>query len=357
MEHALSVTMAIFALIGAIDKIFGNRLKLGDEFEKGIHTIAPLTMSMLGMITIAPTLSDLLLPVITPVANLLKFDPSAIAGIIFANDMGGAALADSVCNDALLGSFHGLVVASMLGATISFTIPVSISSINKEFHKDVFLGLLCGISTIPLGCFVSGLFMGINILTLVLNLVPSIFFSVIIVIGLLKVPSVCIKIFGILGKAILVLVIGGLSIGILQYLTGWVILEKTTPINEGFKTIFHIGVVLSGTFPLIAIISKLLNKPFKMLGKKTGLDEASVLGFVATLANSIATIENAGKMNRKGRVMNLAFCVSGAFVFGDHLAFTLSYNGEHILAVIIGKLVAGVLAILMAGFAVKKIKV
>jgi ethanolamine transporter len=245
----------------------------------------------------------------------------------------------------------------MLGATISFTIPVSISSINKEFHKDVFLGLLCGISTIPLGCFVSGLFMGINILTLVLNLVPSIFFSVIIVIGLLKVPGVCIKIFGILGKAILVLVIGGLAIGILQYLTNWTILEKTTPINEGFKTIFHIGVVLSGTFPLIAIISKLLNKPFKKLGEKTGLDEDSVLGFVATLANSIATIENAGKMNRKGRVMNLAFCVSGAFVFGDHLAFTLSYNGEHILAVVIGKLVAGVLAILMAGFAVKKIKV
>jgi ethanolamine transporter len=128
-------------------------------------------------------------------------------------------------------------------------------------------------------------------------------------------------------------------------------------LDEGFKIIFHIGVVLSGTFPLIAIISKLLKKPFKKLGEKTGLDEASVLGFVATLANSIATIENAGKMNRKGRVMNLAFCVSGAFVFGDHLAFTLSYNGEHILAVIIGKLVAGALAILMAGFAVKKIKV
>ncbi len=357
MEYALSVTMAVFALIGAIDRITGNHFKLGDEFEKGIHTIAPLTMSMLGMITIAPTLSDLLLPVIAPVAAALKFDPSAIAGIIFANDMGGAALADSVCKDALLGSFHGLVVASMLGATISFTIPVSISSINKEYHKDVFLGLLCGISTIPLGSFASGLVMGIKPLPLILNLVPSIFFSVIIVIGLLKVPNICIKIFGVLGKAILVLVTAGLAVGILQYLTNWTILEKTTPIDEGFKIIFHIGVVLSGTFPLIAIISRLLKKPFEKLGEKTGLDEASVLGFVATLANSIATIENAGKMNRKGRVMNLAFCVSGAFVFGDHLAFTLSYNGEHILAVIIGKLVAGALAILMAGFAVKKIKV
>ena len=96
---------------------------------------------------------------------------------------------------------------------------------------------------------------------------------------------------------------------------------------------------------------------FKKLGEKTGLDETSVLGFVATLANSIATIENADKMNRKGRVLNLAFCVSGAFVFGDHLAFTLSYNGEHILAVIIGKLVAGAVAVVMANFAVKKIKI
>mgnify|MGYP002509128033 CR=1 FL=1 len=103
MEYALSVTMAIFAIIGAIDKIFGNRLKLGDEFEKGIHTIAPLTMSMLGMITIAPTLSDLLLPVITPVANLLRFDPSAIAGIIFANDMGGASLAAELAQNPQAG--------------------------------------------------------------------------------------------------------------------------------------------------------------------------------------------------------------------------------------------------------------
>ena len=39
-------------------------------------------------------------------------------------------------------------------------------------------------------------------------------------------------------------------------------------------------------------------------------------------------------MNRKGRVLNLAFAVSAAFVFGDHLAFTLSYNGESIRDVV-----------------------
>jgi ethanolamine transporter len=52
--------------------------------------------------------------------------------------------------------------------------------------------------------------------------------------------------------------------------------------------------------------------------------------------------------------MNLAFAVSAAFVFGDHLAFTLSYNDEHILAVIVGKLIAGMAALMVANFMVKK---
>ena len=111
LAEILATVMAVFAVIGALDKIFGNRLKLGDEFEKGIMTLGPLSISMLGMMTIAPALADLLLPVITPVANIFGFDPSALAGILIANDMGGAALADSVATDALLGSFHGLCVA------------------------------------------------------------------------------------------------------------------------------------------------------------------------------------------------------------------------------------------------------
>ena len=36
MAQALATVMAVFAIIGALDKIFGNKLKLGDEFEKGL---------------------------------------------------------------------------------------------------------------------------------------------------------------------------------------------------------------------------------------------------------------------------------------------------------------------------------
>ena len=348
--------MAIFAVIGALDKIFGNRFKLGDEFEKGIHTLGPLSLSMLGMMTVAPVLADLLVPVITPVANAIGFDPSAIAGIIVANDMGGAALADSIANDSLLGAFHGMCVASMLGGTVSFTIPVALRSSKAEFHDDVLLGLLCGISTIPIGCFISGLVMGISPLSVLINLLPAIVISTVIIIGLLKFPKATIKAFGIFGKIISILITFGLAIGIFQTLTGKTIIENTAPLTDSAAIVFSICITLAGTFPLIAIISKLLKKPLSALGKKMELDDASVVGLIATLANSIATLESVDKMNRKGRIINLAFAVSAAFVFGDHLAFTLSYNAKHIAAVIAGKLVAGVTAIAVANVLSRKVK-
>ena len=167
-------------LLIAVEIVLSRFLSISTPITKIGFAFIPL--SMIGMMTIAPALSNLLLPVITPVANLFGFDPSALAGILIANDMGGAALADSVATDALLGSFHGLCVASMLGATISFTIPVALQSSKKEHHNDVLLGLLCGISTIPVGCFVSGLVMGIKPLTVLINLAPAILISVIIII-------------------------------------------------------------------------------------------------------------------------------------------------------------------------------
>ncbi len=354
MAETLAWIMAVFAVIGAFDKITGNRLKLGDEFEKGILTLGPLSLSMIGMMTIAPVLADWLLPVVTPVANLLKFDPSALAGILIANDMGGATLAQNIAQNDLLGAFHGLCVSSMLGATVSFTIPVALRSASKENHQDVLLGLLCGISTIPVGCFVSGVIMGINALTVLINLIPALLISVIIIIGLLKFPNATTKVFSVFGKLISIIITCGLVLGIFQQLTGKILLKNTAPILESASTVFVICITLAGTFPLIAIISKILKKPLSFLGEKLGLDDASVVGLIATLANSIATMEASDKMNRKGRVMNFAFAVSAAFVFGDHLAFTLSFNSSVIIPVIAGKLVAGVLALLVSTFMLRK---
>ncbi len=55
-------------------------------------------------------------------------------------------------------------------------------------------------------------------------------------------------------------------------------------------------------------------------------------------------------MNEKGVMLNAAFAVSAAFVFGDHLAFTLAYDPACLTGVIVGKLTAGLLSLLAANF-------
>jgi len=55
-------------------------------------------------------------------------------------------------------------------------------------------------------------------------------------------------------------------------------------------------------------------------------------------------------MDNRGKIINVAFAVSAAFVFGDHLGFTAGFNSEMILPMIVGKLVAGITAVFVAIF-------
>ena len=68
------------------------------------------------------------------------------------------------------------------------------------------------------------------------------------------------------------------------------------------------------------------------------------------MATSMTTFGNMKDMDQKGVVLNSAFAVSGAFVFAGHLAFTLAFNDSYVFCVIVGKLVAGVLALVVANW-------
>lgn len=79
-------------------------------------------------------------------------------------------------------------------------------------------------------------------------------------------------------------------------------------------------------------------------------------GMVATLANNIPMFQILHNMDPRGKVLNVAFAVSAAFTFGDHLGFTAGVAKEMIFPMIVGKLVAGVTAIMVASlFAPKKL--
>ncbi|MTL35144.1 ethanolamine utilization protein EutH, partial [Turicibacter sanguinis] len=117
--------VAIFFVIGGLDFMMGNRMGLGECFERGIKSIGVLTLNMLGIFLLAPVFSDVLSRVLTPIATLFQMDPSILIGTFLACDMGGYQLSMELANSTLMGEFSGMVIASGLGATISFSIPVA----------------------------------------------------------------------------------------------------------------------------------------------------------------------------------------------------------------------------------------
>ena len=77
---------------------------------------------------------------------------------------------------------------------------------------------------------------------------------------------------------------------------------------------------------------------------------------MASLANSIATFGMVKDMDRRGKVVNIAFAVSAAFVFGDHLGFAAGFAPEILPGMIVGKLVGGVCAAAVAMWMIRKEK-
>jgi len=363
VNDVIVFVMMIFMIIGAIDRIRGNKLGYGEQFEEGFNAMGPLAIAMAGVVAAAPVLAIILKPIIVPVYKLLGADPSMFATTLLACDMGGYPLAMKLAENETIGNFSGLILGTMMGPTLVFTIPVALSIIKKKDRPYLGAGILAGMITIPIGCIAGGLVMNvtkykISIGTILINLVPVIIIAGLIVLGLWVIPDKMIRGFNKFGTGVTVVITVFTAIAIFEYQTGIkfplmnIMVEPDAdgviPLESGLLTCGQISIVLVGAFPMVFWITKTFKKGLSAIGKKFGMDENGSAGLVASLANNIAMFNIMDKMNPKGKVLNVAFAVSAAFVFGDHLGFTAGVNKEMIFPVIVGKLVAGITALLLA---------
>ena len=353
-HEILIAVMAGFALLGAVDRIFGNRWGLGKEFEEGILAMGSLALAMVGIVSLAPVLASLLKPLVVPLYSFLGADPAMFAGTILASDMGGGALAAAMAEDPQAAMLGGVLTGSMLGATLVFTIPVAMGILRENDRPAMAKGILCGIVTIPLGVLAGGIAAGYPLGMVLRNLIPIVLMAVLIALGLWKAEQAMVQGFAFFGKAVVVIVTVGLAAAIVEALTGFVIIPGMAPIEEGFATVGAIAIVLAGAFPLVFVITKLLRRPLLTVGRRLGINDAAAAGLIASLANSIATFGMVKDMNPRGKVVNIAFAVSAAFVFGDHLGFTAGFAPQMIGPMILGKLVGGVSAVAVALWLTRK---
>lgn len=339
--------MAIGAIIGGIDRIIGNRFGLGEKFEEGFNSMGPLALGMVGIVCLAPVISRVLGPLIIPGITAIGADP-AIFGSILPNDTGGYPLAMSLAINEQMGLFSGLIVASMLGCTIVFSIPVGLGLIEKRDQPYFAKGLLIGLITVPVGSVIGGAIAGYDMGMVLINSVPVIVISILLAIGLKFIPDGMIKGCIIFGKFIVIVITIGLAAAAFEAMTGVVIIPGMDPIQDALGIIGDIAIVLLGTFPVLSILTKLLDKPLTAIGTKLGMDATSTAGIIFTLANSIPVYKMMKDMNSRGKIINTAWLVPATAALGDHLGFTAGVHPDAITAVVLSKIIAGVLAIILA---------
>ena len=355
--------MMIFMIVGAVDKIRGNKKGYGEQFEEGFYAMGPLAIAMAGVVAAAPVLAIILKPVIVPVYELFGADASMFATTLLACDMGGYPLAMNLAADENIGNFAVLILGTMMGPTIVFTIPVALSIIKKEDRPFLGAGILAGLITVPLGCIAGGLVMNmtpykISIGSILVNLIPVIIIAGLIIVGLWFIPQKMISGFNKFGTGVTVVITFFTAVAVFEYQTGIkfplmnIMVEPDAdgaiPLESGLLVCGQISIVLIGAFPMVKWITDTFSKPLEKIGEKMGMNDAGSTGLIATLANNIAMFNIMKDMNAKGKILNVAFAVSAAFVFGDHLGFTAGVNNSMIFPVIVGKLTAGITALILA---------
>ncbi|PID44893.1 MAG: ethanolamine utilization protein EutH [Gammaproteobacteria bacterium] len=390
--------MMAFMVVGALDRIFqqfgGSESVLGkiglgkvgksidgagNEFEEGFNAMGPLALAMVGIIAIAPVLAKMLSPIVVPIYTALGADPAMFATTLLANDMGGYFLAKELATgaDGMVNygawMYAGLILGAMMGPTIVFTIPVAVGIIKEKDRPYLAGGVLAGIVTIPLGCIAGGLAamastvlvpgtgqeIEFNFALILMNLVPVVIVSALIAAGLWIMPNKMINGFSIFAKFLVAFITIGLAAAVLKQTLGITLIPGMDPIFmvEGdtpgvdlraIEVIGSIAIILLGAYPMVLLLTRWFEEPLLKMGSVLNVNPVAATGLIATLANNIPMFQVMKDMDSRGKILCSAFAVSAAFTFGDHLGFTAANKPDMIMAVIIGKLVGGITAVLFA---------
>ena len=367
------------AVIGAFASIRNDEEGLGAEFMTGIYSIGPIFIPVAGIMASIPYLSQFITAVFGPLFETIGADPAIAATTFIAVDMGGYQLADSLAQTRE-GWITAMIVGYMAGATIVFSIPVGLAMLKEADHKYMALGVMAGILSVPVGVFIacamlaltnpgvrelvdtnsdSSLILQMGMGDILVNMMPLIVVCVAIAIGLKMFPSHMIRGFLLLGKTMDAALKLVLVFSIVEYFTGFFsillggwgfdpIIADEEDLFRALEIAGYIGIMLSGAFPMVYLIKKYLAGPMDSIGRRLGMDSVGAAGILAAAANILAMYHLIADMKVRDKVLCIAFAVCGAFMFGDHLAFTANFQPNMILPILVGKLSGGILGFILA---------
>ena len=332
--------LLLCAFLGLWDKISGGKMGLAAEFDGGLASMASLALSIVGIYCIGVTAVRSNPEAIASFASRLPFDASVL---------GGHAIAKELAATPALGIYSGVMVSSCLGAMISFTLPIALTVIRREDTSLFMQGSVWGIVTIPAGVAVGALLTGLPVKELVRNLLPILLLCAGICLALIKAAEATIRVLSVVGNLVRIaslvlfgLVMLGLFLPACQ-------IASDTLIFESLTIVVKIAVVVAGSMVAASLILRFFQKGISRIAGWLGVNSYSVVGLIISLATCISMIPMMEKMDDRGKVMNVAFAVSGSFVLGGQLAFIASVEPPAVVsAFIAAKLAGGVCAVAAA---------
>lgn len=368
-------------LLGAMASIVRPESGLGKEFVNGIHSIGPVFLAQAGIMAAIPIISYGITYTIGPLFESMGSDVSIAALSIIAVDMGGYQLADVIASNRDQW-ITAMLIGYTSGASIVYLIPVGLIMLKKRDHKYLALGAMAGLISIPFGVLISLMIITVNnipvrdiistsspashYLTIdfvnALQLLSPLFaFCFLLALGLKYRTEWMVRGFLMFGKLMDAFIKLVLAACIIQHFTGvftkifggWVFDPLFADEKELYRAIEiagYIGIMLAGTFPICYLFQKYCHRPMQFIGRQLKLTEAGALGMVMVLANIIAVYHLFKDMRARDKVLCVAFGICAQATLGDHLAFTANFQPTLVLPIMVGKFLAGAIAVAIAIF-------
>ena len=338
----------IFFCFGALDYFCGNRFGIGESFLEGLKSITDLLLLMTGFMILAPWIGSMLAPSIGPVFQAVGCDPSLIAGMIMSCDSGAAVLADSIALTSDAAQFNGMIVGAFLGITFVFTIPFALSNSNGSRQSAAVKGLLIGILVLPGGCLLTGCIARLPMSIILHNLWPVALVSIFLLILFLCFQSHIVGILKAFSNLIRGISLLGFCAGVLNEIAGFHLLSGLTPFHEVFPVITEIGVFLAGILSFMTLFQCILQRPLSAIAKLLSIQTDTLVSMLLALANPIPVFLSFEKLDTRGCFLVTAFLTPACFAVGDHLAFAMQYSPSIALPLMLGKILTGLFAFLLA---------
>ena len=347
LNRILMIFIAAGAVLGGADKILGNRFGLGQKFDEGFALMGPMALSMTGIICLAPVVSSWLGGVIRPALAAVGIDPGMF-GCVLAIDMGGYQLAMDLAQDPAIGAFSGIIASSMFGCTLVFTIPVGMSVLTEEDRPFFLRGVLAGLISMPVGLLAGGLLQGLPFGTILYQCVPIFLLSAILLLGLIRFPDGTVRLFSGVARVIQIAATVGLTLAVVEQIAGVTIFPGLTTAEEALTIVGSIAVVMLGSLPLAELLRRCLWRPFRWIGAKTGLNDASTTGLIVGAVTVMPALAMVRDMDRRGKVLSGAFLVCGASAFAAHMGFAAAVQSELVVPLLGGKFAGALLGLFFA---------